>query len=291
MTEIYKIIGKIKVLTQVDMTDNDYSDKFYYEHKHHLELYKLLTDKSYRKKTINSENYDLMMRFENQYGSHYIWDIDVNNMFFANDFNESDYVSVQAVSTIEHDWGDSYLRTDHKGWVYDITAKTYTTHTNNEMGVHAGEFGEDWSSSPILGLPGFKLVYGKINWDSQSEISSIDVASPENSTELGGFNVRNDAPMNEIEGDNNTVQLSSFYGLCGVLWMAEDMEQNPKKTIDNGAEIIKNLTTTEMGIGGILDEDKYIDSINALGNSKMAFSINEQKKSQEILEDICSQSR
>ena len=46
-----------------------------------------------------------------------------------------------------------------------------------------------------------------------------------------------------------------------------------------------------MGIGGVLDENKYVDSINALNNSKMAFSINEQKKSQEILEDICSQSR
>ena len=46
-----------------------------------------------------------------------------------------------------------------------------------------------------------------------------------------------------------------------------------------------------MGIGGILDEYKYLESIEALNNSKMAFSINEQKKSQEILENICSQSR
>ena len=292
LSNTYKIKAKIKVLTEEDMTTDDDQDRFAYEHKHHLELYKILTDVNFRTKVIDGEVYDLMMRFENLHGSHYIWDIDVNNIFFANDFNESDYVSVQLNSIMGFFLYSSFVtRTDHMGWVYDITAKAYTTENNNEIGVHAEEFGEDWSSSPILGLPGFKLVYGKINWGSQSEISSIDIASRENSTELDDFNIRNDAPMRKIEGDNNTVQLSSFYGLCGVLWMSEDMEENPHKLIDNGAEIIKNLVNTEMGIDVTLDEEKYMDSIYALGNSKMAFSINEQKKSQEILEDICSQSR
>ena len=277
LSNTYKIKAKIKVLTEEDLTEDNDQDRFAYEHKHHLELYKILTDGNFSSKIIDGDIYDLMIKFENAYGIHYMWDIDLNNIFFSNDWGDETGDGFELTF-----FDDGSSRSDTRGWVYDITARAYTDRDD-------GIFGNAHGS--IYGLPGFKLVYGKINWDNQSDIESIYIASDDNSEELSEFNILNKAPIDNIEGNNIHYTLSSFFGCSRIFWLPEDVEEGLYKPIDNGAEILKNLVNTEMGVDVTLDEEKYIDSINALGNSKMSFSINEQKKSQEILEDICSQSR
>ena len=195
----------------------------------------------------------------------YLWDIDVNNMSWSEDWGD----------VVSGMYAPGY-RSDRRGWVYDITAKNY----NSGQEVTGGDYDFIWFRN-------IELVYSKINWADEATIDSIDEASAENSVELQGFN--------ENKGWTIGSTLDSQYegmGYCHVIWLPEDMEENIDKPIDNALDIIKNLTFQEMGLGqGNIDQEKIQESMVALKNSKMAFSINEQKKSKDIIEDICKQTR
>ena len=328
-TNINNVKAKIKVLEEEEKSAQSDQEvyKYEYENLHHITLYKILTNKRYREKIINGETYHLMIRFETEDISSYLWDISLSNIFSSEDFGSEGTEGVDAGSIVVS--GNDYeSRSDKRGWVYDITAKNY------------GE-GLFHQASDLYGFPAFDLVYGKINWVDRKEIESIDIKTsreladeitsdfqeeydfggwsnlisigwnpisfwqqPANNETIGGwsdffdlevFNIKNKVGDGWISPESVLFNDLDFgAGYCRIFWKNEDMEGNPKKLIENGAEIIKNLIKSEMGLENSIDSESELsitDSIDALGGERMAFSINETKESQEIIENICKQSR
>ena len=271
---IYKIKGKIKVLTEKIIPFDDpaipalgvRSETVAYENKHQIELFKLLTNSEYQTKFIDNDVHELMIKYEAHDGKlHYIWDIDVNNMHLSEDFGDVGF----GMFTNE-------ARPDRQGWIYDITAKNYN------LGADAIPFN---INDPIgYWFKNIELVYAKINWLDEATVDSIEEASVENSEELQEFNDNKGWTISHAE---SVVGL----GYCYVIWLHENMEL-AYKLADTAPYIIKDLLTSEMNIDlNQIDIEKLNKAENAVKNNKMAFSVDEQKESREILENICKQSR
>ena len=270
---VNRIRAKIKVLEEQPRPDDgdtnaDYH-RFSYQQKHQLELYKILTNKKFNTKIINGEIYQLMIKYDIPYSDEaYLWDIDVNNMSWSEDWGDL----INGMYTP----GETY-RTEKRGWVYDITAKNYN------LGTLIDDASLDYD---FYWFRNIQLVYGKINWENENTISSIVEA--EEQEEVALFNENKGWSNNEYAGLDPYIG----EGYCHIIWLPEDMEENIDKPIDNALDIIKNIVFQEMGLReGNIDQVKLQESIIALKNSKMAFSINEEKKSKDIIEDICKQSR
>ena len=270
---VSRIRAKIKVLEEQPRPDDGDTDadyhRFSYQQKHQIELYKILTNKKFNTKIINGEIYQLMIKYDIPYSDEaYLWDIDVNNMSWSEDWGD----------LLNGMFADAYHRTEKRGWVYDITAKNYNSGT--------AMIDDATLDYDFYWFRNIQLVYGKINWENETTISNIVEA--EEQEEIALFNENKGWDINEYSGSNTYIG----EGYCHVIWLPEDMEENIDKPIDNALDIIKNLTFQEMGLGqGNIDQEKIQESMVALKNSKMAFSINEQKKSKDIIEDICKQTR
>ena len=268
---IYKIKGKIKVLTEKIIPFDDpaipalgvRSETVAYENKHQIELFKLLTNSKYKTKLINNEVHELMIKYEAFNGEvSYLWDIDVNNMNLAEYYGDSAFEMIV----------DDELREDKQGWVYDITAKNYNL--GHEQINTDGETLGFWFKN-------IELVYAKINWLSNNEISDIEEADEQAETFV----------FNEKKGWDEQTSATTGVGYCYVIWLPENMEL-AYKLADTPPYIVKDILTNEMNITtDQIDIAKLQKAEDAVKNNKMAFSISEQRESREILEDICKQSR
>ena len=265
-TNVYKIKGRIKVLTEKQLTFNDptypqlgvEANTVAYENEHQIELFKLLTNSQYKTKLINNEVHELMIKYEAFDGEvSYLWDIDVNNMNLAENYGDNDL-------SMFTDEG----RPDRQGWIYDIAAKNYN--------FGAIEDGVGYWFKNI------ELVYAKINWENDTTISNITEADEQ--TETFVFNSKKGWTSSYAE-------FNVGLGYCYVIWLAENMEL-AYKLADTAPYIVKDILTNEMNINtDQIDTKKLIKASTNIKNNKMAFSISEQKESREILEEICRQSR
>ena len=222
------------------------------ENKHLTELYKLLTDYKYKTKLINGENYELMFYHKhNLTDKYFLYDIELNNFSASTDFQQGD---------TRYHYDESGVLQQTHGWILDITAKNY--------GGSQAENGSQWTNEEHSWFIGCKLIYGKINYQG-NEISSINIATDENSEELVDFN------------NANGFQEMNLTGRTYIKWNAGNNDV-AKKLLEQPEDIISNLVTTEMNAGGVqMPEQTY---------SKFGFSINEQENSKDIIENICSQS-
>ena len=272
LTNVHKITAKIKVLTEQPLLFTGESDtegvaptQVEYEHKHQLELFKLLTETKFHTKLIDNELYELMIKYESVDGSlHYLWDVDVNNMMIAEYYGDDTFLM----------YVNDGVREDRQGWIYDITAKNYN-------------FGQPQinTDGELLGywFKNIELVYAKINWADEATVDNIEEASVEDSSELQGFN--------DNKGWDNLIASTMGFGYCYVVWMEENAELAQKMAV-TPPYIVKNLLTKEMNLSQQqINTTKLQKADSAVKNSKMAFSITEQKESREIIEDICRQSR
>ena len=222
------------------------------ENKHLTELYKLLTDYKYKTKLINGENYELMFYHKhNLTDKYFLYDIELNNFSASTDFQQGD---------TRYHYDESGVLQQTHGWILDITAKNY--------GGSQAENGSQWTNEEHSWFIGCKLIYGKINYQG-NEISSINIATDENSEELVDFN------------NANGFQEMNLTGRTYIKWDAGNNDV-AKKLLEQPEDIISNLVTTEMNAGGVqMPEQTYY---------KFGFSINEKENSKDIIENICRQS-
>ena len=279
-SNVYKIKGKIKVLTENELTltmgsgadvggEGVGHTQVSFEHRHQIELFRLLTNSKYKTKLIDNEVHELMIRNVASDGEKsYMWDIDVNNMNLAENYGDDlVHMIVNWGTTTEH-------RYDLQGWVYDITAKNYNSGEANVGG-----------DNDFFWFSAIELVYAKINWADKNTISDIEEADEQ--TETFVFNEKN----MWREGDWQTADDNVGMGYSYVIWLSENMEL-AYKLADSPPYIVKDILTNEMNIAtDQIDMAKLQKAEDAVKNNKMAFSISEQRESREILEDICRQSR
>jgi len=267
LSNVNQINAQIKVFYEgADTPSGDGDFSFTKKENLHLsELYKLLTDNKYKTKLLNGELYELMLCYEGVGGSpprKYIYDIDVNNLESTSSFDGDDVVT-DGGSPFYDEHTQDYHQTTH-GWVLDITGKNWG---NYDSGLQAAN-GQHWDGEDNAYLLGFKLMYGKVNY-SNNQVDEIIHSGI--STGLSTFN--------NINGFTSEAGESRCYVKCTNT--SENITQ-ANHLLESPEEIIDNLFSSEMNINDITTITK--------SGMKIGFSINEQKNTKEIVENICKQS-
>ena len=278
-----KILGIIKSWYGSPETPTDFTSQ---RNKHLTELYRILTNKSYARKVIDGEEYELMFRTPNESGSmNYIYDIEVNNFIATTDltgiYDEDEDVKIY------NEADGTYAAINHNhGWFFLITAQ------QSNYGIFYPGYGGDISFAG-----GLQLGYGRKNIVNGALVGIVNFKSNHFETDiagtsydiLAGFNESNLAyipsgaapPPGEPEPEED--QDAYISGYTRISWNNGEVVENPARLLESPEEIIQDLVSSELNIVESVE-------IPESTNMRIAFSINEQKNSKDIIENICRQS-
>ena len=259
---IKDISGHIIVQHEGTGTPTLNEDEQMNDNLHFTELYKLLTDNSFKTKKINNELYELMFIGYNGNAdkTSFIYDIQVEDLTFSEslpNFIQSYPFYLNDNTQIGHD----------VGWLIKYNAKLYNG------GIAIGTTG-------IKTINGMRAVYGKKVYE-ETDIVNIDYVEDES---LSLYNENN---QYEIGDWNSFIPSFQARGYTFPVW---DQETDSKKLVERPHAIIQHLLSSKTSEINF-DQEKINTIYEQTPEFKMAFSIIEKEDTSKIIEKICQQSQ
>ena len=255
------------------------------EHDHMVYLNELISKSEHKTKQYGGYVYQLMFWGETEGRSHYLYDIELNNIESSEEliFQEEGEVDVDG-STIEftnpptppthYFGGDGWGNLTHTtGWKVGVSANNYLGGEQQLLQWEVGGGGQSWGGINREYIDGGKFIYAKFEYNSDGAISGITHLQESAWGDI----------VNKFNSSNIPSSLNTGYTI--PIWgrQLDEYYKDAKKLIEAPHEIIQDIVTNELGAGSV--EIKDFDR-----ESKFAFSINKPTSSKDIIEDISRQS-
>ena len=232
---------------------------------HFTEFYKLLTNSEFKTKTIDGQIYQIMLASYDQSINKYnfLFDVEIENLHFA----EEDLPTGIFLDNILHPYGGTPI-SHRTGWILKFNGKYF----GDQFNIGTSDFRR--------GSNGVRLVYGKKIYEN-TFVSDIEFVEDE------VFNDFNNNNYYEFPFEGQVFSSDYELGYTSVFW--ESNAQQSKKLIEKPHEIIQDLLSQQDAVINF-DDEKINKIYEQAPEYKLAFSINEQKNTSEIIQKICQQS-